>query len=87
MLTSRTPKPKNFICEIVAKEVLALLRFQDVCYTILISWEINVLNRFFYFGLAIAVCKIYRQIEEMVSAIFELRFSDQEAGENRRWDF
>ena len=44
--TSRTLKPNEINYGIVEKEVLALLRVLDVCYTMLVSREIKVLTRY-----------------------------------------
>lgn len=41
--TSRTLKPNQVNYGMVEKEVLALLRILDVCYTTLVSYEITVL--------------------------------------------
>ena len=43
--TSRTLKPNELTYGTVEKEVLALLRVLDVCYTTLVSREITVLTR------------------------------------------
>ena len=44
--TSRTLKPNEINYGIVEKEVLALLRVLDMCYTMLVSREIRVLTRY-----------------------------------------
>lgn len=44
--TSRTLKPNEINYNIVEKEVVALLRVLDVCYTMLVSREIKVLTRY-----------------------------------------
>ena len=42
---SRTLKPNEVNYGMMEKEVLALLRMLDICYTILVSREITVLTR------------------------------------------
>ena len=44
--TSRTLKPNEINYGMVEKEVLALLRVLDLCYTMLVSREIKVLTRY-----------------------------------------
>ena len=44
--SSRTLKPNEFNYGTVEKEVLALLRMLDICYTLLVSREIAVLTRY-----------------------------------------
>ena len=44
--SSRTLKPNEVNYGMVEKEVLALLRILDVCYTMLVSREITVLTRY-----------------------------------------
>ena len=46
MFTSRTLKPNELNYGVVEKEVLALLRILDVCYTLLVSRDIEVLTRY-----------------------------------------
>ena len=44
-ISSRTLKPIEINYSIVEKELLALLKMLDVCYTMVVSLEINVLTR------------------------------------------
>ena len=44
--SSRTMKPNEANYYMIEKEVLALLRMQDICYTMLVSREITVLTRY-----------------------------------------
>ena len=44
--SSRTLQPNEVNYGVVEKEVLALLRMLDICYTILVSHEIKVLARY-----------------------------------------
>ena len=46
MFSSRTLKANEINYGVVEKEVLALLRILDVCYTMLVSRDIQVINRY-----------------------------------------